>query len=51
LPVWLTAALTFYAGAFLVGGLGVLAGRVETRGRALADTIEEPAAGDDHAAR
>jgi MFS transporter, putative metabolite:H+ symporter len=51
LPVSLTAALTVYAGAFLVGGLGVLAGRVETRGRALADTIEEPAAGDDHAAR
>jgi len=41
------AALTVYAGAFLVGGLGVVAGRVETRGRALADTIEEPAAGDD----
>ena len=42
------SGMTRIAGAFLVGGLGVLAARTETRGRALADTIEE---GDDHAAR
>jgi putative MFS transporter len=50
LPVSLSAALTVYAGAFLVGGLAVLAARAETRGRPLADTIQEPAAGDDHGA-
>lgn len=51
LPFSMAAALTVYAGAFLVGGLAVLAARTETRGRALADTIDEPAAGDDLAAR
>ena len=45
----LVTALTMYAGAFLAGGLAVLAARAETRGRALADTIDEPAAGGDHA--
>lgn len=39
LPVSLAAALTVYAGAFLVGGLAVLAARTETRGRPLADTV------------
>ena len=38
LPVSLTAALTGYAGAFLAGGLAVLAVQAETRGRPLADT-------------
>jgi len=50
LPVSMVAALTVYAGAFLVGGLAVLATHAETRGRPLADTIDEPAAGGDHAA-
>jgi putative MFS transporter len=39
LPVSLAAALTVYAGAFLAGGLAVLAARAETRGQPLADTI------------
>jgi MFS transporter, putative metabolite:H+ symporter len=39
LPVSLVAALGVYAGAFLVGGLAVLAARAETRGRPLADTV------------
>ncbi len=34
----LAAALTVYAGAFLVGGLAVLTVRAEARGRPLADT-------------
>jgi MFS transporter, putative metabolite:H+ symporter len=51
LPVSLAAALTVYAGAFLVGGLAVLAVRTETRGQPLADTVDEPVTGDDHAAR
>jgi hypothetical protein len=50
LPVSLAAALTVYAGAFLLGGLAVLAGRVESRGQPLADILDEPAAGSDHAA-
>jgi putative MFS transporter len=49
LPVSLVAALTVYAAAFLVGGLAVLAGGAETRGRPLADTVVEPAPGSDQA--